>query len=76
VSTEVEFWNTAVVELFLELVYTSAEFSGIPGKDYTEFQKKYQYYVLYTEFDSETVTVPCLQWWASLLLVTLFMYKN
>jgi hypothetical protein len=73
VSTEVDFWIRES-RIFPESVYISVEFHGIPcakfrGKNYTEFRKKYRYYI---ETNSEKVTVFYLQWWALLLLVTRF----
>jgi hypothetical protein len=43
VSTEVDFWNSAEIWIFSELVYTSVEFR-VKKLPYTEFRKKDEYY--------------------------------
>jgi hypothetical protein len=40
VSTEVDFWNSVEVENFSELVFTSAEFYGIPCAKFCEILKE------------------------------------
>jgi hypothetical protein len=42
VSTEVDFWYSAEVGIFSELVHTSAEFQG---KKHMDFRKEYPDYI-------------------------------